>query len=95
MLALASPGCALQAQPYFYLHEQHVSELKTMKFFCSTFEKLAACDKSNAPRAVFQMFESHSTLIWPGSDSSKLGSEHPIFSWLTGMNNSREDNIVV
>lgn len=67
-----------------------------MKFFSSgTRIWLHLYDKSNVPRAVFQMFEPYSTPIWPRSDGYKLGSEHPIFSWLTGMNNSREDNIVV
>lgn len=68
----------------------------TMKFLsCGTRIWLHLYDKSNVPRAIFQMFETHSTPLWPRSDNYKLGSEHPIFSWLTGMNNSSEDNIVV
>lgn len=51
--------------------------------------------ESNVRRAVFQMFETCSTPLWPRSDGSKLGSDPPIFSWLSWMKKSSEDNIAV
>lgn len=45
--------------------------------------------------AVFQMFETRSSRLWPRSDASKLGSDPPVFSWLSWMSESGEDSIAV
>lgn len=51
--------------------------------------------ESNVRPAVFQMFETRSTPLWPRSDGSKLGSDPPIFSWFSWMNKSGEDTTAV
>lgn len=45
--------------------------------------------------AVFQMFETRSSRLWPRSDASKLGSDPPVFSWLSWMSESGEDSTAV
>lgn len=57
--------------------------------------RVRLCCESNVCRAIFQMFETRSTPLWPRSDAPKLGGKPPVFSWPGWINKSDEDSIVV
>lgn len=77
------------------LDRSHVTPLRLDSSSVAPDLRIHLFCESNVCRAVFQMFETRSTPLWPRSDGSKLGSDPPIFSWLSWMNKSGEDNIAV